>query len=109
MSLADKIRKAREKQVEVGGFVFTVRRPTDVEAMNLGGAPLDRMIDFVVGWTGVRELDALAGGDPHPLKFDAAVAREWLCDRPDLLLPLSDAIVNLYRDHAAALEAAKKN
>ena len=108
-TLVEKLRKAREQQVTVGVFTFTVRRPTDIEAMGFNDATLLRMIDFVVGWDGVNEIDVLPGGNPQPLKFDAAVAREWLADRPDLLLPLSDAIVNLYRAHAAALEDAKKN
>lgn len=31
MALVDKLRRAREFQVETGGFTFTLRRPTDVE------------------------------------------------------------------------------
>lgn len=110
MSLAEKLRKAREKQVEVGGFTFTVRRPTDVEAIRLRqGVELSDLLGFVVGWHGVRELDLIPGGDPHPLPFDAEVAREWLADRPDLLNPLIDAVIDTYRAHVKALEDAAKN
>ena len=38
MSLIDKIRKAREREVGLGAHTFTVRRPTDIEAMQLRGA-----------------------------------------------------------------------
>lgn len=110
MSLVDKIRKARESMVEVGGYTFTVRRPTDVEMMELratGGVA--RLFPFVLGWEGVKEIDLIPGGDPHPLAFDADVCKEWLADRPDLFGPLIDAILGSYRTHAAALEDAAKN
>lgn len=110
MSLVDKIRKARERDVEVGGYTFTMRRPTDIEAMALRDADsVADLLPFVVGWAGVKEIDVLPGGDAFPLAFDAAVAAEWLADRPDLLDPLVTAIMDAYRAHAAALEGAAKN
>ena len=55
MGLADKIRKARESTVEVGGYTFTVRRPTDLEMFELqGSVSAGRLLPFVVGWSGVR-------------------------------------------------------
>lgn len=109
MSLVEKLRKAREKQVEVGGFTFTVRRPTDVEMMRLQGRDVEALIGFVVGWDGVREMDVLASGDGSVLPFDAVVAREWLSDRPDLLTPLVDAVIDGYKAHAQGLGDAAKN
>jgi hypothetical protein len=110
MSLIEKLRKARERQVEIGGFTFTVRRPTDLQAMGLRAAnTIAELIPFVVGWQGVKEIDVLPGGDPHPLAFDAEVCAEWLADRPDLLHPLIEAIMDSYSAHAAALEAVAKN
>lgn len=110
MSLAEKIRKAREQTVEQGGFTFTVRRPTDVEMMGLAGSgSVARILPYIIGWAGVREIDVLPGGDPHPLPFDAAVRDEWLADRPDLLMPLADRILESYRAHVSSLEAAAKN
>ena len=109
-ALLDKIRKARESVVTIGDWRFTVRRPTDVEVMDLlGNVTVAALIPFVVGWEGVKELDLIAGGDPHPLAFDAAVCAEWLADRPDLLRPLAEAIMDGYARHVAALEAATKN
>lgn len=108
--LLDKIRKARESAVTAGGFRFTVRRPTDVEVMGLrGNVTVAALIPFVVGWEGVKELDLIAGGDPHPLAFDAAVCAEWLSDRPDLLRPLAEEIMAGYQRHVEAMEAAAKN
>lgn len=110
MGLADKIRKAREQSVEVGGYTFTVRRPTDVEMIALrGDGSVARLFPFIVGWDGVKELDIIPGGDPHPLAFDGEACREWLSDRPDLLGPLVEIILGSYRKHAEALEGAAKN
>lgn len=111
MSLADKIRKARESSVTVGGYTFTVRRPSDVEMLRLRseGLTLDGLIGYVVGWSGVKQIDIVPGGDPVPAEFDAETAREWLADRPDLLTPLVDEILALYRKHVEALGAAEKN
>lgn len=109
-ALAEKLRKARESVVEVGGFEFTIRRPTDVEAQRLRGiVNMGDLIPHVVGWNKVREIDVLPSGDGHPLEFDPEVCREWLVDRPDLLTTLVDAIVAAYRAHREALGAAEKN
>ena len=110
MGLADKIRKARESTVEVGGYTFTVRRPTDLEMFELqGSVSAGRLLPFVVGWSGVKELDLVPGGDPHPLPFDAAACAEWLADRPDLLGPIVSALVDRYAQHTEALGVAAKN
>lgn len=110
MSLADKIRKAREIRVPVGGYTFTVRRPTDVEIIELRGTiPITRLLPYIIGWEGVTEGDIIPGGDPHPLAFDAEACAEWLSDRPDLLGPLVEAIMDAYRQHVQRLEEAAKN
>jgi hypothetical protein len=89
-ALADKIRKARESEVPAGGFSFTVRRPTDAEAMNLGGVkPVELLVRFVVGWN-LREI-------------------EWVSDQPEVMGTLSAAIVKAYEAHAAKREDAAKN
>lgn len=109
-ALIDKLRRAREQKVEVGGFAFRVRRPTDLEAMSLRtAAGIADLLPFVVGWEAVQEIDIIPGGSAVPVEFDAAVCAEWLADRPDLLEPLVEAILAGYRAHVAALEAAAKN
>lgn len=108
-ALVEKLRRAREERIEVGGFTFTVRRPTDLEMMELrGGSSIARLLPFVVGWDGIKECDLIPGGDPHPLPFDASACSEWLADRPDLLEPLIDLILGRYREHAEKLVAAAK-
>lgn len=112
MSLVEKIRKAREQVVTVGGHDFTIRRPTELEMVELQAAGRGRgraILPHVVGWSGVRAIDVLPGGDPHPLEFDARVRDEWLTDRLDLLQPLAEAVFKAFDDHARQQEAAAKN
>lgn len=108
-ALADKIRKARESEVPAGGFSFTVRRPTDAEAMNLGGVKaVDLLVRFVVGWN-LKEIDLVPGGSPVAAPFDAEAFGEWVSDQPEVLGTLSAAIVKAYEAHAAKREDAAKN
>lgn len=108
--LVEKIKRAREFQIESGGFTFTVRRPTDLEWIELRERSMARaVIPFVVGWSGVKELDLIPGGDPHPLPFNADVCTAWLEDRIDLLPPLVEGIVNAYQEHIRARSDAEKN
>lgn len=108
--LIEKLRKAREQKVEVSGFTFTIRRPTDMEMLAMQGTgSVARLLPFVVGWEGVKELDIIPGGDPHPLPFDANVCAEWLADRADLITPLVAAILESYSKHAAKLGESAKN
>lgn len=108
--LAEKIRKSREKLVPVGGYDFTIRRPTDLDMMGFSRSsnPLD-LARFVVGWDKVKELDLLPGGDGHPVPFDADACSEWLADRTDLLVPLVEAITEAYQEHKQRQEDAEKN
>lgn len=109
-ALLNKLRKAREQIVEVGGFKFTIRRPTDLEMIELGAhGSSARLLPFVVGWEGVKELDIIPGGDPTPAPFDADVCADWLSDRPDLWGEIASEIVGSYRKHCKDLEALAKN
>lgn len=109
-ALLEKIRRAREVRVTAGGFTFTVRRPTDVEWIELRNQSLVRaVLPFVVGWEGVREIDLIPGGDPHPAPFSADVCTEFLTDRIDLLPEIVDAFVKAYEDHLAQRSATEKN
>lgn len=110
MSLVEKIRKARETKVEAGGFTFAIRRPTALEMAEMPAISRGRaVLPFVIGWDGVRELDVVPGGDPHPLAFDADVCAEWLGDRLDILAPLATAIFDAYTTHQATLQEQKKS
>lgn len=108
-NLIAKIRAARETRVPVDGRVYTVRRPTDAEAMDLAGVGgLELVRRFVVGWD-MTELDLIPGGGPEPVEFDPLLWDVWIQDRPELWGPLTDAILKAYQEHARAREDAAKN
>lgn len=107
--LIDKIRKARQTNVETGGFTFTVRRPTDMEVVEMRSANLkqgDIMAKFVVGWSGITELDIIPGGTAALVPFSPELFIEWIADRPSLWAPLTDAILSAYDTHQKSLGEA---
>jgi len=106
MSLIDKLRKAREQQIEVNGRTFTIRRPTDMEAARLTHDGGD-LFGFVIGWD-LREVDLIPGGDPVPAAFSTELFREWVSDQPDLWKGLTEAIQKAYADHVARRETQGK-
>lgn len=108
-SLTERMRKAREQRVTAGGVTFIVRRPTDLDMIELRGQVDARaLLRFIVGWEGVTEGHLIKGGDPHPLPWDADACVEWLADRPDILAPLVEAVLAAYTAHAERLAAEKK-
>jgi hypothetical protein len=110
MSLVEKIRKARETKVEAGGFTFVIRRPTALEMAEMPAISRGRaIVPFVIGWEGVREIDVIPGGDPHPLAFSADVCAEWLGDRLDLLSPLATAVFDSFTAYQSRIEGEKKS
>ena len=109
-ALSEKIRKAREVTVEAAGFSFTVRRPTDLEMIELRKNTIGRAIlPFVVGWGTVSELDILGTGTPHPLDFDPVACADWLEDRVDILSAVVEAVFKSYEEHRAKLAESVKN
>lgn len=109
--LAAKMRKAREFEVTAGGFKFICRRPTETAFYDqiAGEGSTERFMPFVVGWSGVKEMDVINGGDPHPLAFDAEVCKEWLSDRADIYSVLISAIYKSFNEYSARQAEAAKN
>ena len=104
-----KRQSARERRVELGGHVYTVRRPTALQRIEAGrGSGLDLMRACVVGWD-LTLLDLMPGGDPTPAPFTAALWSDWLDDTPEIWEPLSLAIMEMIDAHDTALETAAKN
>lgn len=110
MNIAERIRESRRSVVEVGGYKFTIRRPTDAEALTLSAmSGVDVVAQFVDGWEGVTEHAILGNGNGGSVKFDAEVWREWSADKPELWGPLFDAIITAYKTHRGTVEDAAKN
>lgn len=113
-ALGDKIRKARESTLALehpnGEVKLTIRRPTEIDMMEVRAAGSQRAIyRFVTGWEGMTEGHLIEGGDPHPLPFDADACAEWLSDDPEKFAKTVNHILAAYGDRHKALEEAKKN
>jgi len=108
-ALIEKIRRARELKVPVNGKNYTIRRPTDAEAVEMPSTrAFDFVCAFVVGWDLV-ELDLIPGGGPEAVPFDADLWREWVADHPDLWQPLAMAMKDAYIAHVKERGEDEKN
>jgi len=109
-ALSEKIRKAREIRVPVGGKIFILLRPTTLDMIDLQGKSAARAImPHIIGWEGVTSLDLYPGGDAGPVPFDADACAEWLSDRVDFLGPIAQAAVDAYDAHRRLIEGDEKN
>ena len=109
-SLIAQIKKARQRRVEVGGFTFIVRRPTDTEFVAHYELRIYEIAqEYVVGWEGVTEADIVNGGGEDAVPFDADLWREWCADRPDLWEAIFTAVLQAYEQHVEQRQAAVKN
>lgn len=110
--LLKKMRRARESNVDAGGYTFTIRRPTDLEIAEMSGRAtlqIDLVRDFVVGWKGVKEIDLVPGGTGVEVEFDLSVYREWIVDRPELWADISTAVMQAYQSYRETRGEAAKN
>ena len=102
----DKYNRSRESEIEAAGFIFIIRRPTEMDvarASRDGGMLTVTFAEkFVVGWKKVQESDLINGGDPEPVAFDHDVFTTWLADRPDLWRPIADGVVGSYEQFTQA-------
>lgn len=111
LSLIDKIRRAREIGVEADGKKFTIRRPTDEEALQFSNenvTMLSVVKRFTVGWE-MAEMDIVPGGGPEKVPFDAILFGEWVADQPTIWEPLGTAILSAYQAHHDKRGTAAKN
>ena len=108
-ALLERMQRARERELDVGGHKFVIRRPTDADALGMQGKPpLDFVTRFVVGWN-LTELDIAPGGNAEPAAFDPEVWASWVADRPDLWEPIATAVLTAYGEHVKQREEAAKN
>lgn len=106
--LIEKIKKARQRTCDVGGFTFTVRRPTDLEMLYLRGTKIregDLLRDFVVDWN-LKEIDLIPGGNPEPTTFETELFMTWIEDQPSMWAPLCMVILEAYSAHEKELVEA---
>ena len=109
MTLAEKIRRAREREVTVAGHVYTIRRPTDEDVQFRKIEPgLGLVKKYVIGWD-FKELDLVPGGSPDPVPFDPIAWAEHVADKPAIWEELANEIAASYKDHCAQVEGDAKN
>jgi hypothetical protein len=112
-ALAEKMRRARETKVTVAGHSFTVRRPSQLEIVEVqaesGGLNLRNSLRFIVGWEMTELTLGLPGGTGAAVEFDPEAFVEWVSDHPDAWAELMGAVMTSYREHADKVEADAKN
>ena len=97
MSLIDKIKKSRESSVIVNDKKFTVRRPTDFEAISMGDMNAKQVLSrFVIGWAGMQEIDLIEGGDAVDVEFSTDLFISWSEGNLDVWAELIAAINDSY-------------
>jgi hypothetical protein len=109
--LINRMRKAREFTIELRGFTFTGRRPTDAEAARLHQDGFDNhqiATKFVIDWAGVKESDLVPSGGSDAVEFNAALWAEWAADNPDFWRPIKDKVIEEYTRHAGEVDGAGK-
>lgn len=111
-NLIERIKKARQTTVQVGGITLTCRRPTDLEMLEMRLEKVsqgDILKRFVDGWAGVKEVDLVPGGGGEAVPFSAELFAEWVSDHPGSWNAITEAVVQGYKKHEEELEAAAKN
>lgn len=88
---------ARERWVEVGGFGYKIRRPTELDIRRLlrDGDDVGEALalQFVVDWRRVTEADIAPGvGGEDAVPFSVPAYREWIADRIEDLQQLASAV-----------------
>lgn len=105
-SLLEKLKKSRQTTIPVGGFNFTIQRPTqfDLGEMSESGFSAKAILKrFVVGWD-LKEIDIIPGGNPVAAPFDADVFAEWVSEQPEIWTVLRDAIWEQFTAHNKVVE-----
>lgn len=117
--------RAREFTHAIGERCYTLRVPTRhevrecVHARGLGSGKVDAMmlpllrhyllLQCIVGWTGVRERDAVQGGESAPLPWSPRAVALLLDELPDEADALGKLLLQRADERDAAVEGDAKN
>jgi hypothetical protein len=108
MSLADRIRAAREQWVNAGGREWLLRRPTVLQLGRMAREPTAIVFSSVVGWK-IPEHELVPGGGGAVPAFEPEAFREWAEDHPEVLREISGKLNEIIAAHADKEQAAEKN
>lgn len=110
MTLAEKLRAARQFTLDLDGITYTLRRPTDAEAALIGDmTALDMVRRFVIGWNHTEISLGIPGGTSTHAAFSADLWSEWVDDQPALWGPMAKAIIDAYKAHSDKRSDSVKN
>lgn len=111
-ALLEKIRKARETQVEVEGVKYTILRPTDLDVLDMQYSGTREAVEgiskFVIGWD-LKEIDIIPGGRNVPIDYDRDLFNEYIADKPGSWSGLIEAVRNTYKTYTEGREVRAKN
>lgn len=129
--LLEKLKRARQINVTAGGFGFTIRRPTPMEALEwLGEIDADTtrawfaehfslksstwreaawyaVRRFVVDWQ-LNEIDIIPGGTDVRVEYDNDLMCEWLKDQPSVFNELAVGIYESWLTYLTQRESDEK-
>lgn len=128
-SLIEKIRRARETTLDMGGYSLVIRYPTlsehpfrndtlaaviRITKQTHTQSDFDILLKFisayVVGWDGVTELMLFPGGTCEPVAFDSELFHEWSMNfEPDKWYEIYSAIMKFSDIATQAKEDTLKN
>ncbi|MCP4935676.1 MAG: hypothetical protein GY927_16080 [bacterium] len=112
MDLLERLKESRQSKIAAGAFEFSIRRPTDMEAITMQYTSTKEAVlgvmRFVNEWKGVTEADVVPGGTGDSVPFDADLFAEWVQDRPELWSALIDGVLDAYTQHREAQETEGK-
>lgn len=105
--LLRQMQKTRERDVKYKHMVFTLRRVTPGEELDLrspdGGPPrkIDLLRKAIVNFSGVTESDLFPSGGDAPVEFDKDVAIEMCNDNIELMNLLVQTNDEMIADYIA--------
>lgn len=128
-SLIEKIRRARETTLDMGGYSLVIRYPTlsefpfrndalaaviRITKQTHTQADFDLLLKFistyVVGWSGVTELMLFSGGTGEQVTFDSELFHEWIMNfEPDKWYEIYSAIMKFADAATQEKEESLKN
>ena len=114
--LLKQLKRSRISTVEVNGYTFKIRRPTDEEAQELGElvrqskSPIVKIAkEYTIGWENVKARDIVPQTkSDDPVEFEPELWREWCADRPDFWGPIANTVMEKYQTHSDAMEEKRK-
>jgi len=112
MSIVEKLRQARNIEIEIDGVVFLAKRPTDLQAARWHSEKYnfcDMAADSVYGWRGFTG-DMISSDLPKAeIPFDKELWSEWIVDNQEYWTPIAEKVLTAYSDFRKTKGEAAKN